>query len=243
MTTAKATMRARLPSGLNGGGLVFSNCDEPIPQRFADIVLRWHLRANRWRTVSRPLPVSLLPIGSERQARGQSHPRRTSDGSVRPSLHARFPPAGRAGRGDGERAEFHPCARSSSCPGRNAGTSPKRYAFPASAGPRLSTCSSPTVGGAGCILALRICSWLASWSPMMNSPDHWWFRRRQVKAARGLLGWSQTNLAHAASVGVSTVRDYERGARRSNKAFALYEALENAGIEFTPKGVRLKEEK
>lgn len=69
----------------------------------------------------------------------------------------------------------------------------------------------------------------------------------QCRAARGLLDWSQTELAHAASVGISTVRAFE-GNRRipiTNNLAAIRAALEAAGVEFIPEngggaGVRLK---
>lgn len=69
----------------------------------------------------------------------------------------------------------------------------------------------------------------------------------QSRAARGLLDWSQQRLAGAAAVGVSTVRDFEKGRRtpiQGNLA-AIRAALEAAGVEFIEEngggpGVRLK---
>jgi transcriptional regulator with XRE-family HTH domain len=57
----------------------------------------------------------------------------------------------------------------------------------------------------------------------------------QCRAARALLDWSQTTLAEAASLGLSTVVDYERARRRvSDDAIAdMRRALEAAGVEFT----------
>jgi transcriptional regulator with XRE-family HTH domain len=67
----------------------------------------------------------------------------------------------------------------------------------------------------------------------------------QCKAARALLGWSQTRLAEAAGLGRSTVTDLELGSREvSDELVAkLLAALERAGVEFINgkrQGVRLK---
>lgn len=67
----------------------------------------------------------------------------------------------------------------------------------------------------------------------------------QVRAARGLIAWSQRDLASAANVGVSTVADFERGARApiANNLAAIQRALEAAGIAFIngdEPGVKLK---
>jgi transcriptional regulator with XRE-family HTH domain len=73
---------------------------------------------------------------------------------------------------------------------------------------------------------------------------------REIRAGRALLGWSQLQLAEAASVGVATVRRLEaadtqiRGSVDS--VWKIQQALERAGIEFIPEeagrgsGVRLK---
>jgi ribosome-binding protein aMBF1 (putative translation factor) len=56
----------------------------------------------------------------------------------------------------------------------------------------------------------------------------------QCRAARGWLAWSQTDLATAAHVAVSTVKDFE-GARRVpivNNLAAIRAALEQVGIGF-----------
>jgi transcriptional regulator with XRE-family HTH domain len=69
----------------------------------------------------------------------------------------------------------------------------------------------------------------------------------QVRAARGLIDWSQSQLAKEAGVGLSTIADFERGKRTpiGNNLVAIQRALEAAGVEFTPEngggaGVRLR---
>ena len=69
----------------------------------------------------------------------------------------------------------------------------------------------------------------------------------QCRAARGLLGWTQEQLATCAGVGLSTVRDFELGSRKpiSRNREAILNAFEKAGIIFIPEngegpGVRLK---
>ena len=54
----------------------------------------------------------------------------------------------------------------------------------------------------------------------------------QTRAARGWLGWSQSELAKRARVSLSTVQDFERGQRTpiSNNMAALRRALEEAGV-------------
>ena len=70
----------------------------------------------------------------------------------------------------------------------------------------------------------------------------------QVRAARALIGWSQAQLAEAASVPLSTVERIEGGQPDSIPAEAMTKlraALESAGVAFIPKngggaGVRLR---
>ncbi len=69
-----------------------------------------------------------------------------------------------------------------------------------------------------------------------------------MRAGRGLLGWSQTELATEAGLSLPTVKRFEtgRGANVSDDAIGkLVTALESAGVEFIPEngggpGVRLR---
>jgi transcriptional regulator with XRE-family HTH domain len=69
----------------------------------------------------------------------------------------------------------------------------------------------------------------------------------QSRAARGLLEWSQSELAARSNLSESTVRDFEKGRRLPtiNNLDAVRRALESAGVEFIAEngggpGVRLK---
>lgn len=61
----------------------------------------------------------------------------------------------------------------------------------------------------------------------------------QSRAARALLNWTQPQLAEAAHVGLSTIRDFETGKRQPivNNLAAISSALESAGIQFVDDGV------
>jgi len=68
----------------------------------------------------------------------------------------------------------------------------------------------------------------------------------QCRAARALVGLSQADLASAAGVGISTVRDLETERRQvsAEMVAAIRQALERAGLSFIPDngggpGVRL----
>ncbi|MGE4352281.1 MAG: multiprotein-bridging factor 1 family protein [Bdellovibrionales bacterium] len=68
----------------------------------------------------------------------------------------------------------------------------------------------------------------------------------QIKAARVLLEWTQKQLAQASDVSAASIAKLEQGkGKRDGKVMAaIQQALEKAGIEFTPEpGVRLVREK
>lgn len=56
----------------------------------------------------------------------------------------------------------------------------------------------------------------------------------QSRAARGWLNWTQQDLADKASVGISTVRDFEAGRRQpiANNIAAMRRVIESAGVDF-----------
>ncbi|MFG1381253.1 helix-turn-helix domain-containing protein [Xanthobacter versatilis] len=69
----------------------------------------------------------------------------------------------------------------------------------------------------------------------------------QCRAARGLVDWSQADLASAANVGLSTLRNFEAGRSipMANNLSAIRAALEAAGVIFVAEngegpGVRLR---
>jgi transcriptional regulator with XRE-family HTH domain len=69
-----------------------------------------------------------------------------------------------------------------------------------------------------------------------------WHRR----AARALLGWSQSDISKASETGTKTIADFERGAREqyARTLEDVRAAFERAGVEFIPEngggvGVRL----
>ncbi|WP_342111598.1 helix-turn-helix transcriptional regulator [Methylobacterium sp. SI9] len=72
----------------------------------------------------------------------------------------------------------------------------------------------------------------------------------QSRAARGLLDWSQTELASRSNLSESTIRDFEKGRRvpSPNNLAAVARAFETAGLEFIPEngggaGIRFRERK
>jgi transcriptional regulator with XRE-family HTH domain len=77
--------------------------------------------------------------------------------------------------------------------------------------------------------------------PHMNQID-----RAQVRAARALLEWTQTDLATAAKIAVPTVKRFETGVRTPIPVVkaAIVRALEDAGVIFESDsksiGVKLK---
>jgi len=71
---------------------------------------------------------------------------------------------------------------------------------------------------------------------------------RQCRAARGLLGWSQDQLAEAAHVARATIANFETGKSQpvANNLAAIRSAFEGAGVVFIPEngggdGVRMKD--
>src|SRR4051794_28748613 len=60
----------------------------------------------------------------------------------------------------------------------------------------------------------------------------------QCRAARAWLNWTQQELARRAHVGLSTVKEFEKGERRTIAATAdaMQRALADAGIEFLDEG-------
>ena len=69
----------------------------------------------------------------------------------------------------------------------------------------------------------------------------------QCRGARGLLGWSQSDLSKASKTATKTIADFERGAREPYPRTLedVRGALEKAGIEFIAEngggaGVRLR---
>lgn len=64
----------------------------------------------------------------------------------------------------------------------------------------------------------------------------------QCRAARALLNWSQPDLEERARVSHKTLVDFERSLTKpyGRTLEALTGALEAAGIEFIPRGVRMR---
>jgi predicted transcriptional regulator len=69
----------------------------------------------------------------------------------------------------------------------------------------------------------------------------------QCRAARGLLDWTQGDIAERAAVGIVTVRQLEAGTHEPRRATrdVIKRAFESAGVEFIPEngggpGVRLR---
>jgi transcriptional regulator with XRE-family HTH domain len=65
-------------------------------------------------------------------------------------------------------------------------------------------------------------------------------RPELCRAARGLLGWSQDELARRAEVVPATIRGYERGLKMPRRASlsAIQRALEEAGVTFASDSLR-----
>lgn len=58
----------------------------------------------------------------------------------------------------------------------------------------------------------------------------------QIRAARGLLGWSQADLSEKAAVGLTTIRRFEaitgQVSGTVDSVARIYAAMENAGVVF-----------
>jgi transcriptional regulator with XRE-family HTH domain len=72
----------------------------------------------------------------------------------------------------------------------------------------------------------------------------------QCRAARGLIGWSQQELAHQAGVGIMTVHQLEKDGSQPRRATleVVQRALESGGVEFIDEngggaGVRLRKKR
>ena len=68
----------------------------------------------------------------------------------------------------------------------------------------------------------------------------------QLRAARALLGWSQIELANAASLSRPSIERAERASVSAETLAAIQRALEAAGVEFTnggEPGVKLRKGK
>ncbi len=72
----------------------------------------------------------------------------------------------------------------------------------------------------------------------------------QMRAARGLLGWKQSDLAKACGLSLTALNNIERGAAdpRASNLGKIEKAFEEAGVQFIPEngggaGVRLKSPK
>lgn len=69
-------------------------------------------------------------------------------------------------------------------------------------------------------------------APLVERTTPLFRRRRSVPAARACFGWSQQELARRAQVGLSTVKDFERGDRKPivDKFDAMRRAIEASGV-------------
>ena len=63
---------------------------------------------------------------------------------------------------------------------------------------------------------------------------------KHIRAARGLLGWTQTELSKKAKVGLGTICRMEDSDGRTETLGKVVTALEKPGIVFLEDGVRLK---
>jgi len=63
----------------------------------------------------------------------------------------------------------------------------------------------------------------------------------QCRAARAWLGWTQAELAERSNVGLSALKDFEKGSRRTLAAIRhqIQRAFEDAGVTFLPYGIEV----
>lgn len=66
--------------------------------------------------------------------------------------------------------------------------------------------------------------------------------QKQIKAARVMLGWTQTDLARKSGVSVPTVTKLESSTKKVWVADFVLKALGEAGVVFIPGGLFLKHE-
>jgi DNA-binding XRE family transcriptional regulator len=64
----------------------------------------------------------------------------------------------------------------------------------------------------------------------------------QCRAARAWLSWTQAELAQRANVGLSALKDFEKGSRRTLPAIRhqIQRVFEEAGVTFLPRGIEVK---
>ena len=69
--------------------------------------------------------------------------------------------------------------------------------------------------------------------------DKWPYSAAKIRAGRAFLDWSQETLAKKSGVGVSTIRDFERGARETEEESikSMIQALQSAGIVFSDSAI------
>lgn len=65
----------------------------------------------------------------------------------------------------------------------------------------------------------------------------------QIRAARGLLGWKQTDLASASDVSEASIKNIERGlaSPKPRTLAALETSLRAAGVSFVDGGVKMSD--
>ena len=66
----------------------------------------------------------------------------------------------------------------------------------------------------------------------------------QCRAARAWLGWTQAELARRSNVGLSALKDFEKGSRRTLPAIRhqIQRVFEEAGVTFLLRGIEVKSE-